>query len=590
MNRKLWYLSALLMCATTLVGAPRATVNWISTFEADGEAGLEISISKRVRFEELVSQNPPKITLKFPRVDFAQGKLAQSSSVPPMYRLNVAPDPRDEEDLLIEIYVNELPQYTTQWLGDDLLLVSWPAEAPYRRTVPRERRRLTNTVSLNFKEAELVDILRLLAFQNDLNIITGEDVEGEVTVSLRDVDLFEALDAILKVNGFDWFEQENIIVVKPKDDELDGELETRVFKLEYVDAGAMSSALTNVLSSKGKVQIFSPVMKGMTAGGAGAGGGAGGAGGAAGGGGGGGLAAALGGGGAGGGAVGGSGGGAGGGAGAGGGTTYDHLVITEISPNFAQIIAIIGELDKPIPQINIAVKFIETKLTNEERLGINWDMRASLSAPSFSADATSATDNLLDIGSLALGGGTLRFATLSLPLFSALMEILSTDDDTRLIQEPNVTTFENTSATVKVGTTYPVITGSSTTTGATNTSTVTTEDVDIDVSLTVQPRISEGKYIQMTIDAQVMALVGFAGPNSDFPITSERSTTNQVMVENGETLLIGGLIFDNITEGTTTAPIFGRLPILKRFFTHTRTSVEQRELLIFITPNIVVTN
>ncbi len=573
----------LLFSALNLSAAPKTVLNWVSTFVANGEAGLEISLSNRVDFQESVGQSPPKITLTFPKTHLAQDNFTRTTNVSPLMRLSVKKNPHDDNEVIVEMLFSKIPQYTTQWLGDDLLLVSWP-EVRERKAPRRTNRRadLPGAISMNFKSADLIDILRLLSAQHHINILAGPDVEGEVTVSLKDVDLWAALDAILKVNGFDWFQQGNIVVVKPQDEEMVGELETRVYKMDYVDASAISSALGSVLSEKGSIQLFSPVMAGASGGAAG---GAGGGGDAAGGGGGlGGAAAALGGGGApaGGGAA--AGGGAGGGA-SGAGGVFDHLVVTDLAQNFDRIEAIIKELDKKIPQINIAVKFIETKLSLEERLGINWDLRTSLTGPSIEGDA-SAAENLLEIGTTLLNSGNqLRLATLTLPMFSSLIEIMGSDADTKLLQEPQVTTFENTTADIGIGTSYPVVIPQETIVG--EGTSYTFEDVEINVSLSVTPRINEERYVSLNLTATVQALVGFAGPNSDRPIVSDRSTTTKVMVGNGETLLIGGLIFDQVNESTTTPPIIGSIPFLKRFFTHTRTSTEQRELLIFITPNIV---
>jgi len=585
-NQKMMrYLSILLISSTSLFAAPKTVLNWVSTFVANGEAGLEISLSNRVDFKEGLAQSPPKITLTFPKTSLDQANFTRASNVSPLMRLSVHTNPHDDSEVIVEMYFTKIPQYTTQWLGDDLLLVSWP-EVRERKAPRRQNRRseLPGTVSMNFKSAELVDILRLLAIQHHLNIITGPEVEGEVSVSLKDVELWSALDAILKVNGFDWFQQGNIVVVKPQETEMFGELETRVYKMNYVDASALSTALGNVLSEKGKVQLFSPVMAGSSggavSGGAASGGGASSAGGAAGGGG---IADALGGAGA---AGGGATGGAAGGAGGASGGTFDHIVITDLAQNFSRIEAIIAELDKKIPQINIAVKFIETKLTTEERLGINWSLRTNLTGPSIQEDATTI-ENLIEIGTAALsGGGQLRLATLSLPIFSALMEAMGSDDDTRLLQEPQVTTFENTTAEIGIGTSYPVLIPQADA-NAFGSETYQFEDVEINVSLSVTPRLNEDRYVSLKIDATVQALVGFAGPNSDRPVVSDRSTKTQVMVANGETLLIGGLIFDQVNESETSPPIIGSIPLLKRFFTHKRTSTEQRELLIFITPNVI---
>jgi len=588
MNKRQIYIVLLgLLWATYLAAAPKTVLNWVSTFVANGEAGLEISVTNRVDFKEQIGQSPPKLTLTFPKTALGQDNFTRTTNVSPMMRLSVHSNPLNPTEVIIELYFSKMPQYTSQWLGDDLLLVSWPEVR--KPKAPRKQNRradLPGTVSMNFRGADLLDILRLLAAQHQLNIITGPEVTGEVSVSLKDVDLWTALDAILKVNGFDWFQQGNIIVVKPQDTEMVGELETRVYKMEYVDAGAISSALGNVLSDKGKIQLFSPVMSGVsTMGGSSGGSTEGGAQGAAGGGGLSSALGALGGGGAtGGGTTGGAaGGGAAGGAGAG---TYDHIVITDFSQNFKRIEAIIHDLDQKIPQINIAVKFIETKLATEERLGINWDMRTNLSGPSIQEDAT-AIDNLVEIGTKLLSGGSqLRLATLTMPVFNALMELMGSDDDTHLLQEPQVTTFENTTAEIGIGTSYPVLVPQAASTSLTP-QTYQFEDVEINVSLSVTPRINEEKYVSLNLTATVQALVGFAGPNSDRPIVSDRSTKTRVMVGNGETLLIGGLIFDQTNKSETSPPIIGSIPLLKKFFTHTRTSTEQRELLIFITPNIV---
>ena len=589
MNNKFRYILivAHLFCAVTLSAAPKTVLNWVSTFVANGEAGLEISLSNRVDFKESVGQSPPKITLTFPKTSLAQDNFTRTTNVSPLMRLSVKKNPQDEDEVIVEMLFSKIPQYTTQWLGDDLLLVSWPEVR--ERKAPRRRDRradLPGTISMNFKGADMIDILRLLSAQHKINIITGPEVEGEVTVSLKDVDLWTALDAILKVNGYDYFQQGNIVVVKPADEEMFGELDTRVFKMNYVDASAVSSALSSVLSEKGQIQLYSPVMAGSAGGSGGGSGGGGEAGG--GGGGGGGLAGALGGGGGGAAAGGGGGGAAGGGGagGAGGGPVYDHIVITDLAQNFDRIQNIINELDKKIPQINISVKFIETKLTTDERLGINWDLRTSLTGPSIQADA-GTVENLIELGTTILSGGSqLRLATLSIPMFSSIMELMGSDADTKLLQEPQVTTFENTTAEIGIGTSYPVLIPGSDAT-AFGAETYQFEDVEINVSLSVTPRINEERFVSLSLSATVQALVGFAGPNSDRPIISDRSTTTRVMVGNGETLLIGGLIFDQVNESTTSPPLIGSIPFLKRFFTHTRTSTEQRELLIFITPNII---
>ena len=163
------------------------------------------------------------------------------------------------------------------------------------------------------------------------------------------------------------------------------------------------------------------------------------------------------------------------------------------------------------------------------------------------------------------------------------MELLASDSETRLIQEPQITTKNNTLATFKVGTTYPVLV-----TQTTNIAQTTSfEDKEINIILKVQPRINEDEFISMGISTSVQALVGFTGPNSDQPIISDRATTNHVRVEDTKTLMLGGLIFDQIIETNKKIPLLSSIPLLGKLFTHTTYTTEQRELLIFITPSII---
>jgi len=552
-------------------------VELITTFEGEEEMGVSIKLSELSEFDEKITQSPPSLKLIFQNTKFTQKLYSKQISIPPLCRVNAVEKRDGKPSTEVILYFTSLPKYYIETEGGNIVRVAWiPKKEEIRRRVKSRRiSMLEATVSLHFKEAELINILRLLAVQNNLNIIAGEEVEGKVTVSLSDVNLGTALDAILKVNGYDWFIQDNIVVVKPEDKKMTGELITRIYKLEYVDASAVSTAISNVLTPKGKVQIFSPVMK-MGMGGVGAGVVQAGAG----------LLGTSGGGtmgaapsGAG---LPGTMGGAAGAAGSGGMPSPDHLLVTDAHYNFDRIEKVIYDLDKQIPQINIAVKFIETKLNMDERLGINWDLRASLTGPK----VLEGVSELPIGGGLKLGENVLRIATLSVPVFSSIIEILSTDSDTRLIQEPQVTTFDNTMASVRVGTTYPVLVPQPEG-DLIGTRPYEFQDEEINISLSVQPRINEDKYISMTINAMVQALVGFTGPNADRPVISDRSTSTQVMVADGETLLIGGLLFDQVSETETSLPLLGSIPLLGKLFTHKSTTMEQRELLIFITPNIV---
>ena len=259
--------------------------------------------------------------------------------------------------------------------------------------------------------------------------------------------------------------------------------------------------------------------------------------------------------------------------------TADHLLVTDVYSNFDHIDSIIKQLDLKVPQINISVKFIETKLDVNEKLGIDWSLRAEMIGPVPDANAES-----VDFGDFQVfDANSLSLYSIALPAFESVLEMLATDGETRLMQEPQLTTKNNTIATFKVGTTYPVLVTQTTEIAQTTSYT----DKEINIILNVQPRINDNEFVSMDISTTVQALVGFTGPNGDQPIISDRASTTHVRVEDQKTLMIGGLIFDQAIENHRKIPFLSSIPILGKLFTHTTYTTEQRELLIFITPAII---
>lgn len=563
---------------------------WISSYFSENRAIVSIQLGESLSYVEEY-ESPPQIILTFATTQFELEHFSKQMNMAPLYRIEAYErfTTSGANETIVVLNFNKLPDYSIESEGDNKVIISWESMPPVKTEADPEPEAtlqsafsLNKTGSLNFRGAPLLDVLRLLAEQNNLNIIAGEELDGDITVKLNDVNLADALDAILKVNGYSWFIQGNIVVIKPTADEMAGELTTRVYQLNYIDAISLASALSNVLSSKGKTQVFSPIPQGglgimgggnsgitqYTGGNSNTGNNA-------------------------------FSGQSGGSSSMGGNSqnsgmngsnqmnnqaSVDHIIITDIYANFVSIEQVIKELDQRVAQINIAVKFIETKLSIDERMGIDWSMRAQLNSPveTESGKTNAGFDQILELGDFS----NLKIATLSLPLFSGMIELLSSDDDTRLIQEPQTTTLNNTTASITVGTTFPILVPQE------NNSLITEqlysfEEEEITISLNVTPRINEDQYISMRMNALVEALVGMTGPNDDRPIVSQRSTNTHVMVRDGETLLIGGLIFDQMIENKTKVPILGDIPLLKHLFTHQSNLTEQRELLIFITPSIV---
>ena len=211
----------------------------------------------------------------------------------------------------------------------------------------------------------------------------------------------------------------------------------------------------------------------------------------------------------------------------------DILMVTDIPTNFALIEGVIRSLDIQTEQINIAVKFIETTLRHDEIIGVDWDLRESMSLINSGNTDTSSS---FDLGYLTMGDQTMNFATLSKPVVSAILSLLANDGSTKLLQEPQVTTMNNSPPNVVGGTTIPLLVpqGEGSVFG---TNPYTYEDQHVNVSLDVLPRVNEEKIISMKIDAVVQAIIGFVGKDQR-PMISTRSTNTSVRVKNGETLFV----------------------------------------------------
>ena len=384
---------------------------------------------------------------------------------------------------------------------------------------------------MNFRNAKLVNVIRLLASQDNLNLIMSGDIKGQVSLSLEDVTLETALDAILHVNKYEWFLQENIIIVQPMTSQrvMSGELYTRIYRLNYIKGSTATDAVKEALSSRGRVKALSSTQSSEESGG-----------------------------------------------------EQDILLITDVPNNFDIIDKIIKSLDVEGKQINIAVKFIETTLKHDETIGINWNLRETMYIPGGGEADTSSSINL---GKVNFPGETMSFATLSAPVVSAMLDLLANDGDTKLLQEPQVTTMSNSAANIVVGTTIPILVpqGEGSVFGS---NPYTYQDQSVNVSLNVLARANPQGVISMKIDAIVQAIAGYVGADKR-PMVSTRQTNTNVRVADGETLLIGGLIFDNDLESMSKLPYVGDLPFIKKLFRYRNTEREQRELLIFITPTVI---
>ena len=403
-----------------------------------------------------------------------------------------------------------------------------------------EEYNLNEKMSINMKNSDIKNILMLIGELTGLNIVISPAVKDTITANLENVSVKAALDAILKPNGYNYFVQENIIIVKGAETTMVGELETVVVKLKYINANDISSPLSAVMSGRGSLQTFTRLVSSSSSSGA-----------------------------------------------------SNIVVISDVQENISHIMNMIEQLDQPIPNVNIAVKFIESTVDTTRGSGIDWSSQQPLYLGGSGTDTSSSL--------IPINFSNMTIATLNPLQFGMAWRIMQARGQSKVLSSPHITTLDNHQATTSIQTTV-YIEGSVNTQNSNqqyqqgnnptsnsfmnlNARTVTEKSIGIELSVT--PRINDGSRITLLVDASVEALLSAAEIKTDKPRSTQRTVQTQVTVNDGDTVVIGGLITENAIENKKFVPILSGIPFLGKIFQSTSIEKEQRELFIFITPNII---
>lgn len=446
--------------------------------------------------------------------------------------------------------------------------------------------------SIDFRDAEAKDVLRLLGQKSGLNIIVGDEIAGKITGSLKNVTLEQALTVILQGFGSSYSTTDGIVLVTRNP--LPGSFVSRAVKILYlvdsvsVSGGAASGdVVERQLASLAKTlepMLSSPSPKESAV-----------------------LPAT------------GSPpeGSPGGGTGAVGAAPADRrsdlpqkpsikifprintLVITDSPERVERIAALIKELDKPFPQIKIEARIVEVKDIYQKELGIQWGAQ-------FNADAAhgNATPYAFP-NSVSVGGteGTAGNYLVNLPANSPvagvgislghIANVLSLDlklsamekmDKIKILSTPSVMAMEGREAVIRVGEQIPYTT---TTTSTTGVGTETLSFKDIVLQLRVVPSLLPGGRIilDLVVNKDTRGQEIILQGQKNFSIDT-KSVTTRVTLQDGETGVVGGLYTQQEDGVTSQVPLLGRIPLLGWLF---RSRGEQRvrnELLIFLTPRV----
>jgi len=188
---------------------------------------------------------------------------------------------------------------------------------------------------------------------------------------------------------------------------------------------------------------------------------------------------------------------------------------------------------------------------------------------------------------VTIGVGRIRDDGVS---FAAILRAAEGDADTNIISTPSIVTTDNQEATLNVGQEVPFVTGSFTNTGGGTTGSVnpfqTIQREQIGVKLAITPQINDGNSLQLAISQEISNIAQSAGGAVDL-ITNQRIVETTVIVEDGEILVLGGLIEDQLRESDQRVPVLGRIPLLGNLFRARQTEKVKTNLMIFIRAKIL---
>ena len=444
----------------------------------------------------------------------------------------------------------------------------------------------SQNVTLDFKEADIRNVLKIISYKSGANIVTTPDVMGNVTIRLVDVPWEKALDVILKTYGFGYEKQGNIITVAPiekltalKKQEVElAQVQptlTEVFNLKYIDAQDAKKALEPQLSPRGKITVLE--MTGQA-----------------------GWEFA--------------------------GTQFGKtkrlaeekkgrskvLIVSDIPPALDKIKEVIAQIDVIPLQVLIEARIMEVNRDTLRDIGFDWGLGSS--GAESSAITTTPTSKLAGNPRTAVGGHSLGsqvkpalfgprataisgvepydtglqilFQKLNGTQFEAILHALEEDVNTNTLSAPRIMALNNQEATILIGTRYPIL--KTEVSGTDTTTTTVTLDYyqDIGIQLNVVPQIGANNYINMVLHPAVTSYTNTLGTNA-YPIIETREAETRVLMKDNETLVIGGLLKDVKSKGVTGIPFLSKIPLFGPIFRRDTIDTQKIDLLVFITAHIV---
>jgi len=394
-------------------------------------------------------------------------------------------------------------------------------------------------VSLDFKDADIKNILRLIAEVSNLNIIAGEDVTGKITMRLVDVPWDQALDVVLQARALGMARVGNVIRVAPLETlkkETQAELEakrakerledlvTELIPVNYATAKELVTQVKSVLSDRGDVKVDDRT---------------------------------------------------------------NVLIVKDLPRNMGNVKNLIKALDTKTPQVLIEARIVEANLTFQRELGVSWGFETVAGKPTGNIGTVSGGlpgGKVVDLPALPKAGtaGVLEFlfnSNKGLRELDVAISAHETKGDVRIISSPKIATLDNKEASIEQGLRIPYL-------KLTTEGTVTTDFIDANLKLTVTPHVTNDGNIKLNIKAKKDApdrTIEVQG----VPSIDKKEAITEVLIKDNGVVVIAGIYTIEKTDTTEGVPLFSKIPLLGWLFKREAKEDKRKDLLIFISPKII---
>ncbi len=438
-------------------------------------------------------------------------------------------------------------------------------------------------VSLDFQDADIHNVLKVLSYKSGVNIVSGPEVTGAVTIQLTDVPWQKALEVILATHGYGYERNDNIITVatidniekrrKAQEEAKEAEqakekaeedakqakqkamaeekvkeaavkqalsdqepLSTKTYSLNYAKAADVVESMNKIKTAKGTINFDQRT---------------------------------------------------------------NVLIIRDVKSNMNLLDGVVKTLDSVTPQVMIEAKVIETTLSSTENLGVDWSTAVSASGaarPTTFPFVVDRTNHFLPSHALIDPGTTspYTYGTLSATALSATLDMLSKRTDTHILSNPKIVTLDNNAAKIVVGSQYPIPTytynsdqGKMQLSGW--------NYMDIGVIFEVTPHVNNATLVTLDLNPTITAITDYVivdpAATAKVPVLSTEGAKTKVMIRDGQTLVIAGLISETTTRTRKKIPFLGSIPFLgQALFGNKDDQKNRKEILIFLTPHIITAN